>query len=897
MDSLVRLFKRLWIFARREKFSGELEEEMAFHREQAEKELQADGMAPEEARYAASRRFGNAMRLKEESRDVVGLWFESVLQDIRYAVRTLLQRPGFAAVALLTLALGSGATTVMFTVVNGVLLKPLPYPEPNRLVALQEKTEQATQYGNLWAFAYPNLLDCKRESRSLDMAAWRFDFGTASVRGEAEYVSGRQISSDFFSVLRIGLSQGRAFLADDDRIGAEPVAILGYSFWQRRFAGNPAAIGSSLVVDGKAFTIVRIAPARFRLEGEEPDEYTPLGQDTSPSLQDRDRHPGINVYARLRPEVTLGEAQAELAVIGRHLAEQYPDTNAGRSFVAKPLRPEVGDVRSTLWLLLGAVSLVLLIACANVASLLLARAVSRERELAMRVALGAGRGRLARQCLTESAVLGICGGFLGMVMAGVGIRPFVAFWPGNLPRAEEVQIDWRVLVFAVGVSLLSGLLFGLAPALRAPVRDVEQVLRAGTRTVVGSSRRLHSGFVVAEIALAVVLLVAAGMLGRTMLRLSSLDPGMDVRNVLITRMALSPATLANPGQIREAWKEVLERSGRVPGVQSVAIVDTVPMREGNNQVGYWTSPSLPAPSEQPLALATSVTPEYLKVMGIPLLRGRFLDEHDRVGSELVVVIDDVLAQKTFGDEEPIGKRLWLAETSSPFSSGPNGPNVVRVVGVVRHVRHWGLAGDDQAQVRAQLYYSFAQVPDALLRRWSELMSIAVRTSIAPLNVLGPVRREVRGAAGDQVLYEVHTMEQLVSDSLARQRFLLLLFGIFAGLALLLACIGIYGVLAYLTTQRVPEIGVRITLGASAGEVMWMVLRQSLGMIFIGVGVGAGAALAAGRVMEHMVEGMQPAEVMTFAITIAVLVIAALVASFLPARRASRIDPISALRQE
>ena len=613
--------------------------------------------------------------------------------------------------------------------------------------------------------------------------------------------------------------------------------------------------------------------------------------------RDADRHPGINAIARIRPGATLGEARAELGLIGQQLAEQYPDSNAGRSFVAESLRPEVGDLRSMLWLLLGAVSLVLLIACANVASLLLARAISRERELAMRVALGAGRIRLVRQGLTESGVLGILGGGLGVLIAAIGVKPFVAFWPGSLPRAEEIQIDWRVLVFATGISLLSGLLFGLAPAMRAPTRELEQILRAGARSLVGSGRRLHGGFVISEIALAVVLLVAAGMLGRTMLRLSSLDPGLNMRNVLVTRMALSPGIMGNAGQIRAAWDEVLTRARRVPGVESAAIVDTVPMREGNNEVGYWMNATLPPAGEQPIALATSVTPDYLKVMGIPLLKGRFLDEHDRRESELVVVIDDVLAKKAFGEEEAVGKRLWLPDSLSPFSSGTTGPDVVKVVGVVGHVRHWGLAGDDQAQVRAQFYYAFAQVPDPLLPRWSELMSIAVRTSIGPMNVLGPLRREVRGATGDQVLYEVHTMEQLLSDSLARQRFLLLLISIFAGLALLLACIGIYGVLAYLTTQRVPEIGVRMTLGARAAEVIWLVLRQSLGMIVWGVGVGAAAALGAGRLLQHLVEGMQPTEVATFAITIPFLVIAALFASYLPARKASRIDPVSALRQE
>ena len=884
------LWSRVANAFRSARVNREIDEELAAHVAEA----MASGRDAAEARRA----LGSPLRHREESRDarLVG-WMADFTQDLRYALRTLGRRPGFAAVALLTLALGSGATTVMFTVINGVLLRPLPYTQPGRLVTLQEKTEQATHYGNLWAFAYPNFQDCKRESKSLDLAAWRYNVGTASVNGEAEYASGRQISADLFSVLGVPVAQGRDFLPEEDRLGAEPVIILGHSFWLRRFGGNPAAIGKPVILDGKSFIVVGIAPANFRLDGEEPDEFTPLGQDNSPSLQRRDRHPGISAVARLRPGATLKGARAELGLIAHHLAEQYPDANAGRSFVADPLRPEVGDVGPTLWLLLGAVSLVLLIACANVASLLLARAISRERELAMRVALGAGRIRLVRQGLTESAVLGVFGGTLGVLIAGLGVRPFVGFWPGSLPRAEEIQLDWRVLAFAVGISLLSGLLFGLAPALRAPTKDVEQILRAGARNLVGSSRRLHSGFVIAEIALAVVLLVAAGMLGRTMLRLSSLDPGLNVRNVLVTRMALAPGIVINPGQIRAAWQDVLARARRVPGVESVAIVDTVPMREGYNEVGYWPSPSLPPEGEQPMALATNVTPDYLKVMQIPLLNGRFFDEHDRRDSEPVVVIDDALAKKAFGDKEAVGQRLWLPDSESPFSTGAGGTDAVRVVGVMGHVRHWGLAGDDQAQVRAQFYYPFAQVPDPLLRRWSELMSIAVRTTISPMNVLGPLRREVRGATGDQVLYGVQTMEQLVSDSLARQRFLLLLFSVFAGLALLLACIGIYGVLAYLTTQRVAEIGVRMTLGAGTSEVMWLVLRQSLGMILGGVVVGAAAALAAGRVLQHLVEGMQPMEASAFAVTIPVLVLAALFASYLPARRASRIDPTSALRQQ
>ncbi len=889
-------WKRLW---RRKQMEEQLDKEMRFHIEQHTSELIARGHDPEEARRAARLALGGPEQVKEDCRDARGTrWLEDLLQDVRYALRMLRKNPGFAAVALLTLALGSGATTVMFTVVNGVLLKPLPYPEPEKLVLLQEKTEKATRLGNLWAFAYPNYLDVKRESHSLDMAAWRFGGGAVREPEKAEYVYGRQISSDLLSLLGITLVRGRAFSPEDDRLAAAPVAIISSNLWQRLFGGSADAVGKPLVLDGKSYTVIGILPAGFQLEGEtDLDVFTPLGQDSSPSMKRRDRHPGISVVARLRPGATLAQAQTELAVIGPHLAEQYPDSNAGRSFIADPLRPDVGDVGSTLWLLLGAVSLVLLIACANVANLLLARAVSREREFAMRAALGAKRSRLVRQCLTESAVLGLSGGALGILLAAAGIRPFVAFWPGSLPRAEEIQLDWRVLGFALGVSLLSGFLFGLAPALRVPVRDLERRIRSGGRTVAGHSRRLHGTFVISEIALAVVLLVSAGILGRTLLRLSSLDPGVNIRNVLTARMELPPATLANPKQILPAWQDVLDHARRVPGVESVATVDTVPMREGNNQIGYSTTQAIPQPDQLPLALATSVSPEYLKVMGIPLLRGRFIDDHDRKGSEIVMVIDDVMARLAFGNEDPVGKRLWIPDNSSPFSEGPTGPEAVRVVGVVGHVRHWGPASDDAAKVRAQFYYPFAQVTDSLLHRWSDLMSIAVRTTSSPLNLVEPLEKGVRGATGDQVLTELRTMEQLAIGTLAQQRMLLLLFGVFAGLALLLACIGVYGVLAYLTNQRVPEIGVRMALGATARDVIQLVLRQSIGMIFIGVGVGIAGALVAGRLLERFVGGVRSVEPMTFAMMVSVLVIAALFASFVPARRACRVDPVKALRQD
>ena len=890
-------FQRL---LRRQKMEEQLEKELRFHVEQQTRELVAQGFSPQEARRQARLLIGGPEQVKEDCRDARGTrWLEDLLQDFRYTLRMLRNQPGFAAVALLTLALGIGATTVMFTVINGVLLKPLPFLDPGQLVAVHGKSDSwnTAAYGPQ-NVAYLDFLDCQKQSRSLDMAGLLFNFGILGEPGDPEHADLSEITPNFFSVLGVSVAQGRPFLPEDDRPGAAPVMILGHSLWQRRFGGNPNILGTSVVLDAKSYTVVGVLPASFRFDDSEPDVLTPIGQDTAGYLHNRRPHP-ITVISRLRPGMKLADAQSELALIGRQLETQYPDSNKGRSFIADILHADVGDVSSTLWLLLGAVGLVLLIACVNVASLLLARAVSRDRELAMRVALGASRMRLVRQCLTESTVLGVCGGALGVFIAAYGYRPFVQLWPGTLPRAGEIQLDWHVLLFALGASLVCGLFFGLAPALRAPVRDVEKTLRSGSRTLSGNARRLHSGFVISEIALAVVLLVAAGMLGRTLLRLSALNPGINIHNVLVARIALSPAALANPAAIRAAWQDVLDHGRRVPGVDSIAAVDTFPMREGDNQLGYWTSADVPPENQQPQTLATSATPDYFKVMGLRLIEGRFFDDHDRRGTEPVIVIDEVLAQQAFGNEDPVGKPLWIPDMSGPDWAGGKDP--MRVIGVVGHVRHWGFARDDQAKVRAQFYYPFAQVPDAFLHRWSDLMSIAVRTRIPPLTLVDSLRHEFRdatgGASGGQALYQVRTLEQLAGDTLARQRFLLLLFGIFAGLALLLACVGIYGVLAYLTSQRVPEIGVRMALGATARNVVGLVLGQSLGMISAGVLVGVFAAFAAGRVLMHTVDGMKSAELSSYLLTLPVLVAAALLASFIPARRASRIDPMSALRRD
>src|SRR5579872_2591622 len=809
----------------------------------------------------------------------------ALIQDLRYTIRQLRKNPGFAAVAVLTLALGSGATTVIFTVVSGVLLKPLAYMQPENLVTLHV---QAEKRGDRWGFSYPDFLDCRRECRSFEgVAAWTYGGGTVSAHGEAEYVDGRLISSDLFSVLGVPLVKGRSFVAAEDHVGAAPVAIISTRLWQRRYGANPNAVGMSLSYDGKAYTVVGVAPPGLQLDGDA-DVFTPLGQRTEPRMSWRTAH-FIHVTARLRSGVTLSQAQAELALMSQHLAKQYPDSNAGISWVPHTLRSElVKDVRPTLWLLLSAVSLVLLIACVNVASLLLTRVVSREHEFALRLALGAQSRRLFIQCLSESSVLGICGGLLGLLLAMVGTRQFIRFWPDRLPRADEVHVDWRVLLFALTISILTGLIFGLIPALRANRSAIEETLRSRSRGIAGNARRPLSGFVVCQIALALVLLSAAGVLGRTLLRFASLNPGIDIHNALAARVALSPTVLSNPAEARAAWKELMERMQHAPGVESVALTDIVPMREGENVLGYRATATPSPPDQEAEALASAVTPDYLQVMRLPLLRGRFVDENDRLGNSQVVVIDENMARHAFGGEDAVGRLLWIPGM---------GNKPVQVIGVVGHVRHWGLAGDDLSSVHDQCYYPLAQVPDHLVRFFSSVLSIVVRTKVSPLNTVDALQRQARGGTGDQTLYEVRTMEQLVSASLARQRFLLLLFGIFAGLALLLACIGIYSVIAYLTSQRVPEFGVRVALGAHSSDIVRLVLRESLAIILTGIGIGLLASIGTGRVLERLVPGVQTAQGLILAIVLPALILVALFACYIPARRAAKVDPMVALRWE
>lgn len=825
-------------------------------------------------------------------------WLSDLGRDARRGLRLWRRRPGFAAVVLLTLGLGIGATTVMATLVESVLWKPLAFAHPERLVSVQEQTAGAPSaaavaegWGRIWALAGPNLADLVRSSRTLELGAWRYDGGIVSQPGPADYVDADEVNASLFPVLGVTPAAGRFFTAADDHVGAAPVAVVSRELAVSRFGSPAAAVGGRLHFADQIYTVVGVLPGGFDLAGfptaDAAQVYVPLGQDPSPVLQNRQAHPGLAAIGRLQPGFTLAAAQHELDVIARRLEARYPQSNAQRGFLARPLRADVGGAAATLWLLLGAAGLVLLLACANVACLLLTRSLARERELAMCAALGASRGRLVRQCLAESVLFGLGGGGLGLALAAAGLRPFLADWPGGLPRAANVALDGRVLGFALAAALVSGLIFGLAPAWRVPFREVEAVLRGGARTHTARGAFWQHALVAAQVGLAVVLLAGAGVLGRALLRLSKLDLGVRTDHVLTARVALPAAALANPASARAAWQALLTRVRAVPGVEAAATVDTVPLREGNDILNYWTGAAAPPADRQPAALATTVSPGYFRVMGIRLLAGRVITAEDRLGAAPVAVIDEDLARHAFAGRNPIGQAIHLGLGNDPLT----------IVGVVGHVRYWGPAGDDASPVHDQVYYAFAQLPDRFVPRWSELTSIAVRTSLPPGAVLPQIEAAVRGPGGDQAIYELRTLGQLARGSLAQQRFLLLLFGVFAGLALLLAGLGVYGVQAWLAAQRLPELAVRLALGARRGGVFWLVLRQSLAVVGLGLAAGMLAALGGGRVLRQIVAGVGGPQPATLAAAALLLVLAAAAASALPAWRAARADPMRTLRQE
>ncbi len=796
--------------------------------------------------------------------------------------------------AVIALALGIGANTAIFSVVNGVLLQPLPYHQPDRLMRL---SETSPDFGTM-AVACPNFVDWKDQSRGfLGLAAFRWEDYDVTGGGQPEHLSGKMVSADFFRVLGINPVLGRDFDPRADRLGASPVVLIGGGLWSRRFGSNPAVLGSPLTLNGRSYTIAGVVPADFQLEGKA-DVYTLLEQWDDILARSREMHPGMYVVGRLKPGVTQTQAQSEMTAIAARLAEAYPKANSKHGVKVVPLtRVIVGNVRPTLLVLLGAVGFVLLIACANVANLLLARFARRQKEIAIRSAIGAGRGRVVRQLLTESVVLALAGGLGGLAIARWGTQAVLAAVPGGLPRMENIGVDGWVLAFTLGVSLLTGIVFGLAPALQVSVTDLHETLKEGSRGSSAGHRRLRNLLVVSEVAAALVLLAGAGLMLRTIWSLGGVDPGFNPDHVLTFSLGLSPANTSSSDRILQTFEQTVDRIQSVPGVKSAAVSSLIPLSGNDTEIPFYVN-GRPRPTFQgdmSWALLYATGPGYLKAMGIPLLRGRYLESQDMHRGSHVAVIDDVMARTVFPREDPLGKSLVIADMSGAL--GPEASVPMEIVGIVGHVSHWGLDSDATARVRSEVYLPLSQIPDMFMKGMASSSAFVVRTGADPLATLPAVRGALLEAGNDQPVYGVRTMDQIVSASIADRRFSMLLLGIFAGLALLLAAAGIYGVISYTVAQRTREIGIRMVLGAGQADVLQVVVTQGMLPVLAGLAIGLAASFGLTRLMAGMLYGVNAGDPVTFIGVALVLAAVALVATLVPALRATRVAPMVALRYE
>ncbi|HWR54382.1 MAG TPA: ABC transporter permease [Bryobacteraceae bacterium] len=818
----------------------------------------------------------------------------ALIQDLRYGLRMLAKNPGFAAVAVIALALGIGANTAIFSVVNGVLLRPLPYHEPDRLVRLSENSPDFATM----SVAYPNFVDWRDQNGSFrGLAALRWEDYDVTGEGQPEHLSGKMVSADFFRVLGISPVLGRDFDARADRLGAPPVVLIGGGLWSRRFGSSPAVPGKQLMLNGRSYTIAGVVPDGFQFEGKA-DVYTLLEQWDDILARSREMHPGIYVVGRLKPGVTQIQAQSEMSAIASRLAEAYPKSNSRHGINIAPLRNEiVGNVRPRLLVLLGAVGFVLLIACANVANLLLARFTRRQKEIALRSALGAGRGRVIRQLLTESVVLALAGGVAGLAIARWGTQALLAAVPGGLPRMENIGVDGSVLAFTLGVSLLTGIVFGLAPALQVGVTDLHETLQEGSRGSSTGHRRLRNLLVVSEVAAALVLLAGAGLMLRTIWSLGRINPGFDPGHVLTFSVGRPPANTSSSDRILQTLEQTVERIQSTPGVKKAGVSTLIPLTGRDNEIPFYVN-GRPRPTSQgdmSWALLYATDPGYLKAMDIPLLRGRYIGPQDMHRGSHVAVIDEVMARTVFPNEDPLGKSILVADLSG--SLGPELAVPMEIVGVVGHVSHWGLASDAGARVRSELYLPLSQIPDQFMKDMAASSVFVVRTGTDPLAMLAAVRGAVLDAGNDQPVYGVRTMDQIVSASIADRRFSMLLLGIFAGLALLLAGVGIYGVISYTVAQRTREIGIRMALGAGQADVLKVVVAQGMLPVLAGLAIGLAASFGLTRLMAGMLYGVSAGDPVTFIGVALVLAAVALIATLVPARRATRVAPVVALRYE
>ena len=815
-----------------------------------------------------------------------------VVQDLRFALRQLRKNPGFALVAALTLALGIGANTVIFSVVSGVLLSALPFPKPDQLVTLHENKPNF-EGGSL---SYLNFRDWQRDNHTFSsMAIARQNAFSLIGAGDPEQVNGEFVSSDFFRILGVNPVLGRDFTTAEDHLGAAPVALISAGLWQRKFGSSADIPGKSITLDARNYTIVGVIPAGFhlRIPGfRDGDVFVPIGQWSNPLLLKRGAGLGIHGVGRLKDGVTLEQARADMETVTRNLAAAFPDANQGISAQVVPLKLSmIGRVQSFLTVLLVAVGFVLLIACANVANLLLARSTARTREFAMRAALGASRSRVVRQLLTESVLLAIAGGGLGLLLAVGGTRFGLGVLPAALPRSEQVGLDWRVLSFTTAITLLAGVFFGLSPALRISRPDLHEQLKKGGRGASGTRHRTQGVFVVVQMGLAVVLLIGAGLTIRSLLRLWSIDPGFNPHNVLTFGLSLPPSTFnENPDAIRAAFRDFDAKIAQIPGARAVSQVwGALPFSSDDEQLFWLQGQAKPAnQNDMNWAIDYIVEPDYLRAMGIPLLRGRFFTAQDDEHSPLVVVVDQVFAQKYFPQQDPVGKRIYLNR---------EGGQLAEIVGLVGHAKQWGLDADDRQSLRSELYLPCQQMPDDFIAMTPSGSLAVVRSDTGSAGLADAVRRVSAEMSGEQVIFGTQTMDSLIARSLASQRFSMILLLVFASLALLLASIGIYGVVSYVATQRSHEIGLRMALGARRVDIFNLILGGGGKLAAAGVTAGLIAALGLTRLMTNLLYGVSAADPLTFAGVAILLTLVSLAACYIPARRASKVDPMVALRYE
>ena len=866
----------------KESVDRELSEELRAHVDLLTDKKIGEGLAPEEARRAALIEVGGIEQVKERVREVrTGRPLEDLTQDLRYALRGLRKNRGFTVVAVITLALGIGANTAIFTVINTVLLRPLPFERPDELVVLTETISERPI-----GVSYPNFVDWRNQSTAFEnvVAVRNRESFNLTGAGESERLQGRLVSANFLATLGVKPIRGRDFLAEEDKPGANPAAIISHALWQRRFGADETITGKQLTLSGQQFTVIGITPPNFEFGSAETDVYVPIGL-SAERFKLRGKDPGINSFARLKPGASIESANAELNTIAARLEQQYPDTNTGRRVRVEPLRENVvAEVRPTLLTLLGAVGFVLLIACANVANLLLTRSAGRQKEMAIRTALGAGRARILRQLFTESTVLALAGGLVGLLLAIWGTHVISSYIPEGIPRMNELGIDGRVLLFTLGASLLTGMFFGLAPALQSSDSNLTETLKEGERNSSRGHNRAGKLLVISEVALTLVLLVGAGLLVKSFWRLSQVDPGFNPQNVLAMQISISARPEEGP-RVDGFLSNVQSRLKALPGVQSVSVSNGLPF-EGANFPPFVIEGQSYAPGAEPDGLLYIVSPDYFKTIGIELVRGRLFSSQDTRQTPQVALIDEVFSRQYFPNQDPIGRRFKLNTPDAETHE---------IIGVVRHVEHTGLEG--QTANIAEFYFNFDQLPIATLPRYVRRVNVLVRTTVEPLSLAGPVRNQISALDKDQAVFNVRTLEQALSRSVAARRFSMILLGVFAILALTLAAVGIYGVISYSVAQRTREVGIRMALGAKTSDVIKLIVRDGLKLVLIGVGVGLAGALLLTRMMTTLLFGVTPTDAVTYATVALVLIAVALIACCIPARRATKVDPLVALRFE